>query len=90
MVDLVMVRYHDSVKLNSIFRAGHYRLTIIVSPYVLRDFLHKFENVEVRINDVQFTVVLNHKEIADLMVEKSCEHVYKMCDFVHDIQVGHG
>ena len=38
-------------------------------------FFHKFEHVEVRVNDVDFTVIMNHKKTADLMVEKSCKHI---------------
>ena len=44
------------------------------------EFLHKFEHVEVNeVNEVEFTVVMNHEEIADLMVEKSCKHYLLKC-----------
>ena len=44
------------------------------------EFLHKFEHVEVNeVNEVEFTVVMNHEEIGDLMVEKSCKHYLLKC-----------
>ena len=46
------------------------------------EFLHKFEHFEVRVNEVEFTVVMNQKEMADLMVEKSCEHYLLKCTYV--------
>ena len=45
------------------------------------EFLHKFEHIEVRVNEVEFTVVMNQKEMADLMVEKSCKHYLLKCTY---------
>ena len=41
----------------------------------------QFEHFEVRVNEVEFTVVMNQKEMADLMVEKSCKHYLLKCTY---------